>query len=81
MPLDFGLDIGATPIGFAAIEHDVNQATGRIRRLGVRIFPEARDPKSVPPNRNRRQSRLRRGRQLADVLLPADRLPFKGSRD
>lgn len=58
----FGLDIGTTSIGFAVIEHD-DEGQGRIRRLGVRIFPEARDPKGIPLNQQRRQARMRR-RQL-----------------
>lgn len=63
MPLVFGLDIGTTSIGFAVIEHDDEFAKEKIHRLGVRIFPEARDPKGVPWNQERRQARLRR-RQL-----------------
>ena len=59
----FGLDIGTTSIGFAVIEHDRDKAEGRILRLGVRIFPEARDPKGIPLNHQRRQARMRR-RQL-----------------
>jgi len=64
MKLIFGFDIGTTSIGFAVIEHDPEQSTGKIRRLGVRIFPEARDPKAlVPLNQDRREARMRR-RQL-----------------
>ena len=64
MALIFGFDIGTTSIGFAVIENDPEQGTGRIRRLGVRIFPEARDPKAlVPLNQDRRAARMRR-RQL-----------------
>ena len=63
MLLVFGLDIGTTSVGFAVIDHDSELATGKIHRLGVRIFPEARDPKGVPLNQERRQARLRR-RQL-----------------
>ena len=64
MALIFGLDIGTTSIGFAVIDHDPEQRTGEIRRLGVRIFPEARDPKAlVPLNQGRRAARMRR-RQL-----------------
>ena len=58
----FGLDIGTTSIGFAVIEHD-DGGEGRILRLGARIFPEARDPKGIPLNQQRRQARMRR-RQL-----------------
>ena len=63
MELVFGFDIGTTSIGFAVIEHDHEQSVGRVRRLGVRIFPEARDPKAVPLNQDRRAARMRR-RQL-----------------
>lgn len=63
MALVFGFDIGATSIGFAVIDYDPDQGTGKIRRLGVRIFPEARDPKAVPLNQDRRAARMRR-RQL-----------------
>lgn len=79
----FGLDIGTTSIGFAVIEHD-DDGEGRIRRLGVRIFPEARDPKGIPLNQQRRQARmrrrqLRRGRQrrraIGAILHEAGFLP------
>ena len=64
MALVFGFDIGTTSIGFAVIDHDPDQGTGKIRRLGVRIFPEARDPKALGPlNQDRRAARMRR-RQL-----------------
>lgn len=63
MALIFGFDIGTTSIGFAAIDHDPDAGTGAIKRLGVRIFPEARDPKNKPRNQERREARLRR-RQL-----------------
>ncbi len=45
VPIIFGLDIGTTSIGYAVIDHDTDRAAGTILRLGVRIFPEARDPK------------------------------------
>lgn len=63
MALIFGFDIGTTSIGFAVIDHDPAQSTGKIHRLGVRIFPEARDSKAVPLNQDRRAARMRR-RQL-----------------
>ena len=59
MALVFGFDIGTTSIGFAVIDHDPGQGTGKIHRLGVRIFPEARDPKAlVPLNQGRRAAPL-----------------------
>ena len=63
MPRIFGLDIGTTSIGFAVIDHTAEPARGEILRLGVRIFPEARNPKGTPLNQERRQARTRR-RQL-----------------
>ena len=90
MPVVFGLDIRTTSIGFAVIEHDVNHATGRIRRLGVRIFPEARDARGVPLNQERRRARLRRRqlrrrrerrRLLGDRLHAAGLLPPRNSSD
>ena len=90
MTLIFGLDLGTTSVGFAVIEHDSDGATGEIHRLGVRIFPEARDPKGVPLNQERRQARLRR-RQLrrrrerryllAKLLCDAGLLPARGSSE
>ena len=90
MPLIFGLDIGTTSIGFAVIDHQAELSSGSIRRLGVRIFPEARDPRGTPLNQERRQARLRRRqlrrrrerrRQLRELLCQADLLPAKGSSD
>ena len=90
MPLVFGLDIGTTSVGFAVIDHDSQLATGRIHRLGVRIFPEARDPHGVPLNQERRQARLRRRqlrrrrerrRLLRDQLCAAGLLPLRRSSD
>lgn len=59
----FGFDIGTTSIGFAVIDYSSAQSTGNILRLGVRIFPEARDPDGTPLNQQRRQKRMMR-RQL-----------------
>ena len=90
MPLVFGFDIGTTSVGFAVIDHESEVATGKIHRLGVRIFPEARDPKGVPLNQERRQARLRRRqlrrrrerrRQLGDQLCAAGLLPSRNSPD
>ena len=90
MALVFGLDIGTTSIGFAVIDHDPERGTGAIRRLGVRIFPEARDPKGTPLNQERRQARLRRRqlrrrrhrrRLLQELLCDAGLLPDRNSSD
>ncbi len=89
MALIFGLDIGTTSIGFAVIDHDHVAATGEIRRLGVRIFPDAREPSGgVPFNQERRSARLRRRqfrrrrarrRLVADLLHEAGMLPAPDS--
>ena len=89
MQLIFGLDIGTTSIGFAVIDHDPQKATGRIRRMGVRIFPEARDKDGIPLNQERRAARMRRRqlrrrrerrRALGDILTEAGLLPARGSK-
>ena len=59
----WGFDIGTTSVGWAVIEYDVAAAIGRILGMGVRIFPEARDPDGTPLNQTRRQKRMAR-RQL-----------------
>lgn len=86
----FGLDIGTTSIGFAVIDHDPDRQAGRILRLGVRIFPEARDNDGTPLNQTRRQKRMarrqlrrRRARRrlLNEALAAAGLLPAFGSGD
>ena len=90
MPLIFGFDIGTTSIGFAVIDHDVHRGTGAIRRMGVRIFPEARDPKGAPLNQERRAARMRRRqlrrrrkrrRELEGILSEAGLLPGRESAE
>ena len=46
-------DLGSTSIGFAIIEHDYEENTGQIKKLGVMIFPEGVTEKEPEP-RNRR---------------------------
>ena len=58
-----GLDIGTTSVGFALIDSEPPEGRPAIVRMGVRIFPEARDPKGVPLNQQRRDKRIAR-RQL-----------------
>ena len=67
MPLVLGLDIGTTSVRFAVIDHDSDLTTGKIHRLGVRIFPDARDPKGVPLNQERRQAQAALTRQALKV--------------
>lgn len=84
----FGFDLGTTSIGFAVIDHDQANQTGKILRLGVRIFPEARDPDGIPLNQTRRQKRLirrqlrrrrMRRRALNEALSAAGLLPKYGT--
>ena len=60
----WGFDMGTTSIGFAVVDHDPDENTGQIKKLGVRIFPEGVTEKELEPrNRRRREKRLMR-RQL-----------------
>lgn len=61
--LVFGFDIGTTSIGSAVVRMDSAAGTGEVAHLGVRIFPEARDPDGIPLNQERRKRRMMR-RQL-----------------
>lgn len=80
----FGFDIGVTSIGFAVIDYQPEGEAGKVLQMGVRIFPEARDPDGTPLNQQRRQKRmmrrqLRRRRQrrrlLNELLCEAGLLP------
>jgi CRISPR-associated endonuclease Csn1 len=84
----FGFDVGTTSIGFAAIDLDEHRESGKILRLGARIFPEARDADGTPLNQQRRAKRmmrrqLRRRRQrrrsLNELLATHGLLPAFGS--
>lgn len=73
-----GLDLGTTSIGTALIQLDpLENAPNGILHLGVRIFPDGRDPKSKEPlavtRRTCRQARRRRDRYLRrrNLLLSA----------
>ncbi len=80
----FGFDIGTTSIGFAAIDYEPDRETGNILRMGVRIFPEARDADGTPLNQTRRAKRMarrqlrrrkQRRRTLNECLAEAGLLP------
>ena len=82
-----GLDIGTTSIGFALVNLDKSRHVGSILRLGVRIFPEARDPDGTPLNQQRRAKRMmrrqlrrrrERRRSLNELLASRDLLPAYG---
>ena len=64
----WGLDLGTTSIGFAVVDHDSQEQSGQIIKMGVRIFPEGVTEKELEPrNRRRREKRLMR-RQLRRKL-------------
>lgn len=88
--LQFGFDLGTTSIGFAAVDYDPQNKSGRILRLGVRIFPEARDADATPLNQTRRAKRMMRRqlrrrkdrrRALNQLLSSAGLLPAFGGKD
>lgn len=88
MPRVFGFDIGTTSIGYAVTDYDPLRESGEILRLGVRIFPEARDPDGTPLNQTRRTKRLmrrqlrrrrERRRALNEALAEGGLLPAYGS--
>lgn len=89
MALIFGFDIGTTSIGSAVVEYDSDRGRGKIIRLGVRIFPETRDPKGhAPLNQPRRAKRMMRRqlrrrrtrrRALNETLARAGLLPSFGT--
>jgi CRISPR-associated endonuclease Csn1 len=90
----FGLDIGTTSIGFVVVDLDEGSDRGKIVQaggcpgLGVRIFPEARDPDGTPLNQQRRAKRMmrrqlrrrrKRRRSLGALLAAHGLLPAFGS--
>jgi CRISPR-associated endonuclease Csn1 len=86
----FGFDVGTTSIGFAVIDVDEVNYQGAIRRMGSRIFPEARDPDGTPLNQQRRAKRMmrrqlrrrkERRRTLNELLASAGLLPNFSSPD
>jgi CRISPR-associated endonuclease Csn1 len=90
MALIFGFDIGTTSIGSAVIEYGPPHDVAKILHLGVRIFPEARDPDGTPLNQGRRQKRMARRqlrrrrvrrRALNESLAEAGLLPRFGTDD
>lgn len=60
----WGFDLGVTSVGFAVLRWDEwtsGEGAGEVVRLGVRVFPEAREEKDLSPkNAKRRQARVAR---------------------
>src|SRR6185437_5021873 len=76
-PYRLGIDIGTNSLGWCAIDLDRDGAPRGIRRIGVRIFSDGRDPQSgtslAVDRRGPRQQRRRRDRLIArrDRLMDA----------
>jgi len=80
-----GLDLGTNSIGWAMLELDAEERPSAIRRLGVRIFTDGRDPKSgqtlaadrtlIRGQRTRRDRATRRRNQLLLNLCRLGLLP------
>ncbi len=93
----WGFDLGTASVGFAVIEHDEESQTGKILRLGVRVFPEAVTEKSGEPRnwarrasrlsrrqfrrRRRRKQRMRAALVEAGLLPDSERLPRSRQAD
>jgi CRISPR-associated endonuclease Csn1 len=84
-----GFDVGTTSIGWAAIKTQ-DELSGAVVAMGVRIFPEARNPEGLPLNQQRRaarmmrrQTRRRQARRRAfnEALSTCGLLPPFGSAD
>lgn len=67
-PYRLALDIGSTSIGWCLLRLDASSAPKAIIRMGVRIFPDGRNPKDgsslAVTRRNARAMRRRRDRML-----------------
>lgn len=80
-----GLDLGTNSIGWCVLDLDRNGKPRGIRRLGVRIFPDGRDPQSgaslaeerrVPRGQRRRRDRyLDRRADLMKALIRHGLMP------
>jgi CRISPR-associated endonuclease Csn1 len=68
LPYRLALDIGSTSIGWCLLRLDASSAPKAIIRMGVRIFPDGRNPKDgsslAVTRRNARAMRRRRDRLL-----------------
>ena len=80
-----GLDMGTNSIGWAAIELDESCAPCGILDMGVRIFPDGRNPRDEASNavqrrvargqRRRRDRYLKRREDLINALVEYDLMP------
>ena len=80
-----GLDVGTNSIGWAAVELDDDDNPCGILRMGVRVFPDGRDPKDessnavkrrIPRGQRRRRDRyLKRRGDLMRALIQFGLMP------
>ena len=80
-----GLDMGTNSIGWAAIELDENGAPSGILDMGVRIFPDGRNPRDEASNavqrrvargqRRRRDRYIKRRKDLINALVEYGLMP------
>lgn len=87
-PYRLGLDLGANSLGWCCLDLDDAGASAGIRDIGVRIFPDGRDPKTAASlaaerraaraMRRRRDRYLQRRRVLVNTLVRHGLLPASG---
>ncbi len=80
-----GLDLGANSLGWSVIRLDAEGRPTRLGPMGVRIYPDGRDPQSKTSNavtrrvargaRRRRDRYLQRRRELLAALVAAGLMP------
>ncbi len=85
MPTRLGLDMGTNSIGWCLLDIGADGAPQDIRDLGVRVFPDGRDPQSgtslavdrrrARSARRRRDRMLLRKRDLMDALIRHGLMP------
>jgi CRISPR-associated endonuclease Csn1 len=88
-PYRLGLDLGANSLGWCCLELDGERRPIGIRAIGVRIFPDGRDPQTAASlaadrraaraARRRRDRYLQRRRALVNALVRHGLLPASGS--
>lgn len=88
-PYRLGLDLGANSLGWCCLELDPERRPIGIRAVGVRIFPDGRDPQTLASlaadrraarsARRRRDRYLQRRRALVNALVRHGLLPEAGS--
>ncbi len=85
-----GLDLGTNSIGWAAVSLDENDEPCGVLDMGVRIFPDGRNPTDKTSNatqrrlargqRRRRDRYLQRRNDIMQALVEFGLMPCNGSR-